>query len=86
MNEKILQNLQEYGTQVIAFFGKLNPIVGGVVTLLLGSLIAWFGFKVKRQKNDEQVRDSGESIGAQTGKDQSTVGAVQDKLDDFFKK
>jgi membrane protein implicated in regulation of membrane protease activity len=66
-------------------FGKLHPILGGIATLAIAALIAYFSMKVKKEKTEEQNKKSGETIGDRTGKDQDTVGQVQDKLDDFLK-
>lgn len=86
MYEQMIQSLQENGAQIIAFFGKIHPIAGAVITLVIGGLLAYLGVKLKKQKYEEQVKESGETIGSQTGKDQSTVGSVEDKLDEFLKK
>ena len=85
MSGEVLQGLQQYGAQIIAFFGKINPIIGAIATLVVSVLIAYFSVKFRKEKTSEQEKHSGESIAEQTSKDQSTVGSVQDKLDDFFK-
>lgn len=85
MSDQILNSLQQYGAQIIAFFGKLHPIAGALITVVIGAMLAYFGLKVKKEKQEEQIKNSGESIADQTGRDQTTVGSVQDKLDDFFK-
>lgn len=85
MSGDILESLEKYGAEIIAFFGKLHPIAGAVITVVVASLIAYFSVKQKKEKLEEQIKDSGESIAEQTSKDQTTVESVQDKLDDFFK-
>lgn len=82
--ESILEILQTYSAQLITVFGGISPILGGVATLVIAGLIAYFSIKAKKEKVEEQNKKSGETIADRTGKDQDTVGKVQDKLDDFL--
>ena len=85
MSESILHALMQYAAQLIAVFGGISPILGGIATIVIAFLIAYFSIKAKKEKVADQDKKSGETIGDQTGKDQGTVGEVQDKLDDFLK-
>jgi len=85
MSETMLEILQRYAAQLITVFGGISPALGGIATLVIAALIAYFSVKAKKEKTEEQNKKSGETIGDRTGKDQDTVGQVQDKLDDFLK-
>ena len=85
MYQSILESLQIYGVKIIAMFGAINPYLGAGATAIFAILIAWYSVKAKKEKIDNQNNKSDEKIGSQTGKDQGTVGKVEDKLDDFLK-
>jgi len=83
--QSILESLEIYGVKIIAMFGAINPYLGAGATAVFAILIAWYSVKAKKEKKDNQNNNSDEKIGSQTGKDQRTVGNVEDKLDDFLK-
>lgn len=85
MYQSILESLALYGAQIIAMFGAINPALGAGATALVAVLIAWFTIKAKKERNENQDKKSDETIGERTGKDQETVGKVEDRMDDFLK-
>ena len=84
MYEKLLEQIQSHGMELVTMGGKVSPYVGAGIAVLLTVVLIFLGFKVKKRKWEDAKKKAGETIGDQTADDQQTTDSVHSDVDDFF--
>jgi hypothetical protein len=84
MKEEIQKSILENATELITMGGKISPMVGGAVALLIALALAYFGFKAKKENSEKDRITAGQDNAGASG-DQKTNSTVDDKIEDFLK-
>jgi len=84
MWQSMYNALINHGVDIITMGGKINPYIGLVISVILGIILVFVGFKFKNENWNSKVDASGSTIGTETNHNQDTTDEVLDGTDDWL--